>query len=121
MGIYAFGISFFIALIMGLIAVFVFRGPLGRMLGEACETEARSHFWRTYLSALFVLVPVVAASGYTIFAQFVNLEDAILLEGAFLVAAAGLLFALITVGRNITQFVGPMVADTSPPETVEIA
>lgn len=114
MGIYGFLAAFVIAFTMGAIAVAIFRRPLDLMLSEACETEAISHFWRIYLSTLFVLVPVVGSSGYAVLARQYELQPVTLIEGAFLVSASGLLFALMIVGTRISNTVGRLIADPDP-------
>lgn len=106
-------ISFLTALAIatstGLLVVAIFRRPLRTMLSEACGTEARSHFWSTYLSALFVMVPVVAATLFMTFSTIVSGPE-IFVQGVFLFVSGGLLLALIIVGQNIAKSVGPMVA-----------
>ena len=74
-----------IATSTGLLMVAVFRRPLRTMLSETCETETRSHFWSTYLSALFVLVPVVSATLFVSFSR-IGGEPENFIQGAFLFA-----------------------------------
>jgi len=97
------------AAVIGIAMVAVFHRPIRTMLSEACATEARSRFWTTYLCALFILVPLVAAS---VFATFSSryIATATLIEGTFLFSAGGLLVALIVIGRNISSALGPMMA-----------
>ena len=101
------------AAFIGIVMVAVFLRPIRTMLSEACATEARSLFWTTYLCALFILVPMVAAS---VFATFSSryIAAATLIEGTFLFAAGGLLAALIIIGRNISSALGSMMAPLNP-------
>ena len=61
------------------------------------------------LNALFVMVPVVAATLFMTFSR-IGGEPENFIQGLFLFASGGLLLALIIVGGNIAKSVGPMVA-----------
>lgn len=78
--------------------------PMYRVLVELCGTRDRAGFWIIYLGIMLVLTPVLCVSALSAFWSR-GMSSPELLEKAVFVAAVGIAFALILIGRGIWHWV----------------
>ncbi len=60
----AFGIEFFVTLLIGFLLLLYLRAPLYRVLVDLCGGEDRARFWSAFAAVLLIGFPSAAALGY---------------------------------------------------------
>ena len=98
--LFEFLVAVVVALIVGVAAMAALYAPLRRVLGILCGTDAGAAFWAGYSALFMVLLPVLGVASMT-WVGGDALSPAEALSRTLSLAVAGLIMALLAIGRTL--------------------
>jgi len=99
--------------------VIYLRRPLHGILLELCGTQERAEFWESFSNVTIMLVPLIFAMQYTPELK-TGTTAALELVAQLKWALAGLLTAVLILGRVISNFIKRQAAPTVSPQPATV-
>lgn len=96
-------VEFCMSLTASLTVLFVLSRPLVNVLARICPDEQAAVFWLSYSRVMLIIAPLLLVLIVDLFSHFRDPLDTLRL--AMVVALAGLLIGLHSIGRRLGKFV----------------
>jgi nitrate reductase NapE component len=101
----ALGVGILVSIVISTIVIAAISGPLHALLGDVCESERRSRFWKVFLNVILFLTPMLAV----IVVGLAGVSDGtVVLDAGFLrrvlgSVLAGVFVALVVIAFRLTR------------------